>query len=998
MNNQNSLFVETLEERIAPATLVSASVVQFFDVDGDIVTVKTNKGTFDIGAHFTFADEGIGERLQALNLNQPQFAGATITIQSTQANGGDGFVNVGRISANVDLASVTIDGDLGRINAGDKLFSTPGLGVLRVASMGVEGVSTQPPAGDLLSNIAGRLGSLIVAGHVENAALITTGGSFGSIGLIQIGGDLKATNADDDSARINASGSITKTVITGSIIGNAGERSGIIFTSQSFGTVSIGGDLKGDVGLDSGQIKGQGAKTVFIGGSVVEGAADRSGTISIAGGVQKLTVLGSIDGGGGPFSGHVGVLGHLGVAVIGSDPLTNAISGSTAVNSGQVIAKSIGSISVTGSVVGGTGANSGSISTSDGGIGTVKILGSLVGGGNQFTGAVTVSALNPLLGIGTVDITGDIQGGSNIRSGIVQVQTGAGGIGLLKVGGSIEGGAGGTSGSGGVMLKGTLAKASVNGDITGGENAAGSQNGFVSAGTIGTFLLGGDLIGNDATFSGRIDSDGSITSLVIKGKIEGGAGESSGAISADGRIATLKVGTNPLTDGILGGSGNRSAFIEAAGIGRATIIGSMVGDGPQSGSINILSGGIGQFLLNGDLDGSVGGDDAALIKLQSGAIGTLTITGELIGGASINTGAIVTVDAGIGKLKIGGGITGGAGLFSGTIDSAGGITDFFSGASVTGGGGFRSGTIHAQGDITKLTIMGDLKGGSEDSSGSIRSENGGLGTARITGDIVGLVTGAGNSTAMLDFSFGNIGKVTIGGKLIGGGIELAQTRENTGGIRAINIGSVIVSGIEAGANLAGNLTNSGFIRADGQLKSLTVLGDVVGNTSAQLVKVMISGLGQLKPTATTDLAIGSVKIGGDASYLEILGGFSSNNNGIDGDRRGAQIGTVTVGGDWEGGSIAAGISKVGLSFGLLTNTSIPDANTGAGTRISKIASIVIKGNTIETPAGGDFFGFVAQQLGSVKINGANVPLTAGPQNDTAQIPTPASDLFVLERI
>ena len=55
---------------------------------------------------------------------------------------------------------------------------------------------------------------------------------------------------------------------------------------------------------------------------------------------------------------------------------------------------------------------------------------------------------------------------------------------------------------------------------------------------------------------------------------------------------------------------------------------------------------------------------------------------------------------------------------------------------------------------------------------------------------------------------------------------------------------------------------------------------------------------------------------------------------------------------------------------------------GAGA-ISKIANVIIKGNAIGTVASGDFltFGIEAQQLGSIKVGNATVPLLIGAGSD-----------------
>ena len=92
-------------------------IARFIDVDGDVVTVKTDKGAFTI-ADFQFIDAGVGRQLALLDLHgQSAFEGAnlSITAQTPPGRSGDGRVNIGAIDATgVALGRVLIEGDLGR--------------------------------------------------------------------------------------------------------------------------------------------------------------------------------------------------------------------------------------------------------------------------------------------------------------------------------------------------------------------------------------------------------------------------------------------------------------------------------------------------------------------------------------------------------------------------------------------------------------------------------------------------------------------------------------------------------------------------------------------------------------------------------------------------------------------------------------------------------------------------------------------------------------------
>src|SRR5262245_51742379 len=115
------LAVEPLECRTAPAALVNPSTVSYTDVDGDTVTVRTTRGTFDLASNFLFVDTDPGpavrEQLQRLTLTSDEFEGATVSVIATRSatNGGDGFAKVGHIAANNrHPGTVTVDGDPGR--------------------------------------------------------------------------------------------------------------------------------------------------------------------------------------------------------------------------------------------------------------------------------------------------------------------------------------------------------------------------------------------------------------------------------------------------------------------------------------------------------------------------------------------------------------------------------------------------------------------------------------------------------------------------------------------------------------------------------------------------------------------------------------------------------------------------------------------------------------------------------------------------------------------
>ena len=85
-------------------------------------------------------------------------------------------------------------------------------------------------------------------------------------------------------------------------------------------------------------------------------------------------------------------------------------------------------------------------------------------------------------------------------------------------------------------------------------------------------------------------------------------------------------------------------------------------------------------------------------------------------------------------------------------------------------------------------------------------------------------------------------------------------------------------------------------------------------------------------------------------------------------------------GNWTGSDIVAS-ARAGAD--ALFGTADDVLLAGGDATIAAIARINIKGAVAGTAAAGDHFGFVAEELGTVKIAGALLPLQIGPQNNPA---------------
>jgi hypothetical protein len=145
---------------------------------------------------------------------------------------GDSFATLGEINGGIlNLGAVSIDGDLGHIDAG-------GVKGLTAQSIGRFGLNTG--ASTLVSQISGKLDSLTVKGDVVEADLeVTT-----EIGPVSIGGSLIG-GAGMKSGRINSAGPIGTVVINGDLVDGNGNQSGEVESLGNIsmiGAVTVGGD------------------------------------------------------------------------------------------------------------------------------------------------------------------------------------------------------------------------------------------------------------------------------------------------------------------------------------------------------------------------------------------------------------------------------------------------------------------------------------------------------------------------------------------------------------------------------------------------------------------------------------------------------------------------------------------------------------------------------------------------------------------------------------
>lgn len=544
-------------------TIVNNTTATYIDQDGDKVTVKITgaKAGASLGREdFVLATGEFGSQLRMLNLadDGQEWAKASITINAVPVGArGDSFANVGYINATgVDLGKVTVNGDLGQIDAGNAADTAPGLAALTVQSMGVFS-NTQPTSlASALSNIEGKLGSLTIKSDM-NKTKITVTGADGAIGTVLVGGDVDGRGSLGISG-ISSSAAIGNVTVNGSVYGGSTTDSGLIRSGTTMGKVTVGGSVYGGSGSNSGVIEsGTHMGAVLVKGSIVGGTASYAGGIHSIGNMTSAVIKGSILGGNAVNTGILYAYGastaNIGSVKIGGNlegasgsfsgsvyadtmiksvVVSGFIQGGSGGESGNIEARQLGTVNVGGDALGGSGTYSGSVYSFAGSTGNVTIGGSLIGG-NALTGIISANQL------GAVKIVQDMQGARISALGGVDVSTAAlaSAIKSVSVGGSVQA----SQILGGYDISGnaTNADATVGAVTVGGNWIASSLAvGAVAGGDV-LFGTADDTKTNEALLDNLFSKIGSVT---IKGYAMGTvAGSDHFGIVAE-QIGTVKIG------------------------------------------------------------------------------------------------------------------------------------------------------------------------------------------------------------------------------------------------------------------------------------------------------------------------------------------------------------------------------------------------------------------------------------------------------------------------
>ena len=452
------------------------------------------------------------------------------------------------------------------------------------------------------------------------------------------------------------------------------------------------------------------------------------------------------------------------------------------------------------------------------------------------------------------------------------------------------------------------------------------------------------------------------------------------------------------------GDADDGAALKSLTLGSLGVFGGLTQD-TGGGVFSGVVGPVGAVKIAGDVKGAQFVAQNA-VALGSGKIASVTIGGSLIGG-SVRVSGVIGASGTLGPVKIGGDILGGTAFASGFLEAAG-LTSLTIAGEMRGSSGEFSGAVVIGGNVGKVTIGGSLIGGGGGASGRL-FVSGSLDSLTIGGSLIG---GGGESSGEAN-AFGGIGNVTIGGSQIGGSGFFSGALNVGGSIGKVVIkrdqigGDGIASGLifasNAGANIAsvtiggdargGDADFSGGILAGGTLGPVSIKGDVIGTAEQAYV---IRGSGPL--TGTKSIAIASVKVGGDFEHALILAGYGNNNTPTNGH---AQIGAISVGGDWIASSVTAGLlTRAGATdaLGFFGDGDDVFINAGPAGVIASIASITIKGRAVGSQETGDRFGIVAEQIGAVTVGGVKLSLTPGKSNDLAGIKLGPTPDFIIREV
>lgn len=536
--------------------------------------------------------------------------------------------------------------------------------------------------------------------------------------------------------------------------------------------------------------------------------------------------------------------------------------------------------------------------------------------------------------------------------------------------------------------KNQAVKGSVAGDlkITGialgdGLGAAVARAGDVNGDGFSDIIIGAS--GNDATGNNSGESDvifggpnrtGSISALAADIRLQGAgantlAGTSvhaAGDFNGDG-FADLIIGATHANVGpgeayvVFGKSGSFSAPVNLSALNGTAgfkIVGSATGDA-------------GAFSVSGAGDLNHDGFDDLLFAAPGHTVGGKTDAGTTSiiygsnGGNQVSlsadgrTATYTDVDGDLVTIKVSKGVLA--------------KDDFhLSGQNALGGSTLQMLDLssHTDLNLANLTITakaqklnGTLQGDGHANVGDLFAPNISLGAVKVGGDLGRLSAGSGG------FLVPAVKTLSV--------YSLGQARAVTQSPVARNDFSFVAGSIGV-LNVATNVENIHFLA--GKIGVTKIGGDVHDST------FVITG-DSAAQTVAAAVALKSFNVRGDFDHSAIRGGsFLSGNPDV-------QLGKIIIGGDFLASSLTAGITAG--NDGLLATADDALYSGGSAAIVSRIASVVIKGQATGTVEAGGRFAIEAESIGSVQVGATKLVLSKLAKDH--QLPLGGTgDLFVHE--
>lgn len=438
-------MIESLEPRVAPASLtMGGRLLTYTDSDGDLVRVAFSNAVmaasdFDFGADgFLSGDTTTPQQLDAVDFIGKTGAGLALTASRQLA--GDGHAKIGLINGmGTDLGEIRVDGDVGRVVAGDDVLENgPGISIFAALNLGKIGISSEVNGLGSLSlsgNLNGVLNiydgaqSIVIHGSVVGSETGSGGAvsvKSGGIDTLKIGGSLYGNASGTGNIEIN--GDVKTLTIGGSVIG-AANNAGLDYGNQvsisgHVDRLIVGGDVAGQGRHFGGKIVVGSAGVIKIGGSVMGSDVTETGILSVAGDAQKIAIGGDLRGAtawrgtgifeGALLSGAIFLNGSLGDLEIGGDLIAySVVPHGGPILSGVVdVGGVLGNARIGGNMMGSPDVNAMILA---GGLGSPTFsIGNLEVRGNVMNSSILagrhgpfLDVLNPTAGIGSVQIGGD---------------------------------------------------------------------------------------------------------------------------------------------------------------------------------------------------------------------------------------------------------------------------------------------------------------------------------------------------------------------------------------------------------------------------------------------------------------------------------------------------------------------------------------------------------------------------------------------------------------